>query len=153
MNNIKASVLFDKALYKKYEHIYWIVSGRKKSYVRFQLITLAMLIIPGLYFALMYWITYKSVLRKSAKVVFRDHNGGFLEVLKFDKEGISVKCEKDEFKRNYSDFKAIIKHKGYLGMYPSDESLGYCIPVGKIESADELFKLISTLPNYREDRK
>ena len=149
MNDIIASVGFhyDQTEYNNFNKIYWQLT-QKKSYVKFQLITLAMLIIPGLYFGICYLLMYKSLIRNSAKVVFKDKKDGFFESLDFCEDGLSVKLETSEFKRPYSDFLVIVKYKDYIAMFMKDNSLGYCIPTKQINNTETFNKFVSSLPNY-----
>lgn len=153
MNNIIASVSFqyDQTEYKQFEKIYWRLT-QKKSYVKFQLITLAMLIIPGIYFAFFYWIYIKSNVRKTCKIIFKDNKEGIFQNLSFASGGFNVKTEFYNEDYKYEDFKIIANYRGFLAFYHKNLG-GYCVPTKSIEEFDELQKVLIKLPNYIEVNK
>ena len=152
-NNVIATVGFqyDETEYKQFEKIYWRLT-QKKSYVKFQLITLAMLIIPGIYFAITYWIFIKSNVRKTCKMMFKDHEEGIFENLYFANDGFNVKTEFYSTDYKYEDFKIIANSAGFLAFYHKNQG-GYCVPINSIEGFDELQKVLSKLPNFVEVSK
>lgn len=151
MNNFIATVGFnyDQTEYNEFEKIYWRLT-QKKSYVKFQLITLAMLIIPGIYFGIMYWASIKSTLRKTRKAFFKDHEEGVFENLSFNNDGFNVKTEFYDENFKYNDFKFIASHKGYLAFYHTNGFGGYCVPIKSIENYDKLHEVLAKLPNFIE---
>ena len=152
-NNVIAAVGFqyDQTEYKQFEKIYWRLT-QKKSYVKFQLITLAMLIIPGIYFAIFYWIFIKSNVRKTCKIIFEDHKEGIFQNLSFASDGFNVKTEFYNEDYKYEDFKIIVNSRGFLAFYHKNVG-GYCVPTKLIEKFDELQKVLAKLPNYIEVNK
>lgn len=147
-----AGFQYDQAEYKKFQKIFWHIT-QKKKYVKFQLITLALLIIPGIYFGITYWIFIKSTVRKTMKLMFKGHEDGVFQNFSFADTGFNIKTEFYNEDFNYGDFKFIVNFKGYLAMYHKNDMSGYCIPLQSIVGFDKLHQELLKLPNYIEVNK
>lgn len=155
MNDSVAEItyLFDKQTYKTYEKIYWIVTGQRKRYIKFQLLLIAFLVFPAIYFCIFYWSTRNRVIRKSTKVVFTGCENGFIENFRFYTDRVVLVTDTGSCETMFSNLSFIARYKKYLIMAFPNNMGGYCVPIEKIENYCQLEKVLDKLPNYKEVKR
>ena len=147
----KAEVLWTKDMNTIFQRIHWTVSGEKKKYIIFQIVFTLLGVLPGIYFALNFWIIRPLTVKKIYKNDLKN-NGGVPKTMSYvfydDYFHFSdTRASSDE---KYVNFGAIALKDSCITFMRAAMNSGFCIPLANISDSKRVLDIVTKLPNFKQ---
>ena len=120
------------------------------GYIILQILLLNMLIVPGILFALIYWLVTNPITKASQwrHIIFENKGNQPLYRFFFEENSLVIRRNRvEECTMQYKDFKKIIFNK--KGLIFLSKTQDFYIPVEEIKNKEEIIEILSKADNVK----